>query len=127
MYHLYLVSDWWRTKLRANKGTKWLMQGDWKQLIHKSTCEDMSLPPGSESDDHCAIHAIEGLVFANGTIIHENGETVHIVSQVDHCADGESMERDLLIGQYGAYRSDSPETQDPVNAVILLEQIIFIE
>ena len=87
----------------------------------------MSLPPGSESDDHCAIHAIEGLVLAQETNIHENGETVHMVSQVDHCADGESMERDLLIGQYGAYRSDSPETQDPVNAVILLEQIIFIE
>jgi hypothetical protein len=29
MYHLYLVSDWWRTKLRANKGTRWLKQGNW--------------------------------------------------------------------------------------------------
>ena len=72
----------------------------------------MSLSLGSESDDHCAIHTIEGLVFARETIIVENGEPEHIVSQVDS-ADGESMERDLLIGQFGAYQNGSPETRDP--------------
>ena len=90
MYHLYLVSDWWRTQLRANKGTRWLKQGNWRQLIYKSTCEDRPLPPGSEPDDHCAIHAIEGLVFARETYTSENGETVHVVTQVDD-ADGEAM------------------------------------
>ena len=117
MYHLYLVSDWWRTKLRANKGTRWLKQGNWRQLIYKSTCEDRSLPPGSEPDDHCAIHAIEGLVFARETYTSENGEIVHVVSQVDD-ADGEVMVGDLLIGQFRAYRTGLPGTQAPANAVI---------
>ena len=65
MYHLYLVSDWWRTKLRVNKGMKKLKQQDWGHLMHKATCQDMSLPAGVR-DDHCAIQEVEGLVFAPG-------------------------------------------------------------
>ena len=56
-------------------------------------------------------------MFARETVIDENGETVHIVPQVDN-ADGDPMERDLLIEQFGAYQNGSPETRDPANAII---------
>ena len=39
VYHLHLVSDWWRAKLRANVETKMSKREDWRQLFHKATCE----------------------------------------------------------------------------------------
>ena len=72
----------------------------------------MSLPPGSEPDTHCAIHAIEGLVFARETYISEDGETIHVVSEADDSGE-EVMVGDLLIGQFGAYRTGPPGTQAP--------------
>jgi hypothetical protein len=56
-------------------------------------------------------------VFAGETYTCENGETIHVVSQADD-ADGEVMVGDLLIGQFGAYRTGLPGTQAPANAVI---------
>ena len=118
MYHLYMVSDWWRAKLRANKGTRQLRQGNWRELIYKPTYEDMSLPLESEPDTHCAIHAIRGLVFARETYISEDGETIHVVSETDDPGE-EDWVGDLLIGQFGAYRTETSVTQaPPANAVI---------
>ena len=115
MYHIYLVSDWWRTKLPVNKGTRWLKRGDWRQLIHKSTYQGISLPPGAR-EDHCNIHAVESLVFARETYTDGSGEAIHVVSQADG-VDGEAGEGDLLIGQFGAYKVDLLNAT-PANAII---------
>ena len=58
-------------------------------------------------------------MFARDTFTNEDGETVHVVSQADlDGVDGEAGEGDLLIGQFGAYRTCLLGTPAPANAVI---------
>ena len=63
-------------------------------------------------------------MFTRDTYTDENGETIHVVSQADG-VDEEAGEGDLLIGQFGAYKSGWLEEEGPHTAMyeIGLEEV----
>ena len=110
VYHLYLVSDWWRAKLRANAGAKMLKRGDWRQLFHKATCECCG-ENGVDTTKHrgesaVTIYGVEGLMFDYGPEWAEKGEA-HPSWLIE---EGEAKwigGEALMIGQFGPYENSA--------------------
>ena len=110
VYHLHLVSDWWRAKLRANVGAKMLKRGDWRQLFHKATCECCG-ENGVDTTKHrgesaVTIYGVEGLMFDYGPEWAEKGEA-HPSWLIE---EGEAKwigGEALMIGQFGPYENSA--------------------
>ena len=110
VYHLHLVSDWWRAKLRANVGAKMLKRGDWRQLFHKATCECCG-ENGVDTTKHrgesaVTIYGVEGLMFDYGPEWAEKGEAHPswlIEEREAKWIGGEA----LMIGQFGPYENSA--------------------